>query len=394
MADGLRWQAGWCGRLGSPLYEDLLEHAAEDAERGGPVWLVLDAAGAPAQATGVDAREAGPAADGCAAPPRARGPGARAGALLPLERWDARCPAARTGSDRHGRAASAPCCRSSCRGRSRRTRWAAPPRCWSASSPSPAETGLPLRVLEIGASAGLNLRWDRYRYTGPAGEWGDPGSPVEIAEAFTGERPPLDVRPPVVERRGCDPHPLDPDLRGHPAHAALLHLAGPAAAVHAVARGARLRPVDAGRGRAGGGRRMARGRAGRAAAGRRDGRLPLGRAAVSGRGGDRGAVAHARRGRRPRPARRATGVAEPRGRSRPGRRAADDLARRRGAAARPRKLPRPAGEVGRRAATKYGRLLLVPLARAGGTRSRTPASRAARRAPRRCRARTARRSRA
>ena len=72
------------------------------------------------------------------------------------------------------------------------------------------QTGLPLRVLEIGASAGLNLRWDRYRYAGPAGEWGDPASPVEIAEAFTGERPPLDVQPSVVERRGCDPNPLDP----------------------------------------------------------------------------------------------------------------------------------------------------------------------------------------
>jgi hypothetical protein len=72
------------------------------------------------------------------------------------------------------------------------------------------DTGLPLRVLEIGASAGLNLRWDRYRYTGPVGDWGDPGAPVEITGAFAGDRPPLDVRPDVTERRGCDPTPLDP----------------------------------------------------------------------------------------------------------------------------------------------------------------------------------------
>ena len=186
------------------------------------------------------------------------------------------------------------------------------------------QTGLPLRVLEIGASAGLNLRWDHYRYTGPAGEWGDPDSPVEIAEAFTGQRPPLDLRPSVVERRGCDPHPLDPASGGHPPHPPLVYVAGPTAAVHAVACGARLRPIDAGRGRAGGCRRMAGGHVGRACARRRDRRVPLRRAAVPGRGWDRGVVAHARRGRRARRARRATGVAEPRGRSRSGRGAADD----------------------------------------------------------------------
>jgi hypothetical protein len=72
------------------------------------------------------------------------------------------------------------------------------------------DTGLPLHTLEVGASAGLNLRWDCYRYTGPAGEWGDRDAAVHITEAFTGGRPPLDVRPEVVERRGCDPAPLDP----------------------------------------------------------------------------------------------------------------------------------------------------------------------------------------
>ena len=37
------------------------------------------------------------------------------------------------------------------------------------------QTGLPLRLLEVGASAGLNLRWDRYFYTAPGGIMGRPG---------------------------------------------------------------------------------------------------------------------------------------------------------------------------------------------------------------------------
>jgi hypothetical protein len=72
------------------------------------------------------------------------------------------------------------------------------------------ETGLPLRLLEIGASAGLNLRWDCYRYEGEGWSWGDPGSPVVLRDRFADGRPPVEVRPGVVLRRGCDPAPLDP----------------------------------------------------------------------------------------------------------------------------------------------------------------------------------------
>jgi hypothetical protein len=76
-------------------------------------------------------------------------------------------------------------------------------------------TGLPLRILEIGASAGLNLRWDRYRYElgtswepGDAG-WGDVNSAVRFVNFFD-VPPPLDQAAEVVERRGCDVAPLDP----------------------------------------------------------------------------------------------------------------------------------------------------------------------------------------
>ena len=42
------------------------------------------------------------------------------------------------------------------------------------------DTGLPLRVLELGASAGLNLNWDRYRYERPGAAFGPAGSPVRL----------------------------------------------------------------------------------------------------------------------------------------------------------------------------------------------------------------------
>src|SRR5262245_4286041 len=36
-----RGQAGWCQRLGSPIYANLLEKSADDLDAGGPVWRVV-----------------------------------------------------------------------------------------------------------------------------------------------------------------------------------------------------------------------------------------------------------------------------------------------------------------------------------------------------------------
>jgi hypothetical protein len=73
-----------------------------------------------------------------------------------------------------------------------------------------AATGLPLRCLELGASAGLNQIWDRYRYElGEGRGWGDPGSPVVLAGAWSGGAPPLDTPVRVAERRACDQAPID-----------------------------------------------------------------------------------------------------------------------------------------------------------------------------------------
>lgn len=72
--------------------------------------------------------------------------------------------------------------------------------------------GLPLRLLEVGCAAGLNLRFDRYHYryaNGPS--WGPSGGP-ELEARGEGEVP-RTLTPPtldVVERHGVDLSPIDP----------------------------------------------------------------------------------------------------------------------------------------------------------------------------------------
>lgn len=72
--------------------------------------------------------------------------------------------------------------------------------------------GRPLAVVELGASAGLNLLWDAYRYDyGAAGSAGDARSPVELRCAPRGvQAPPLpDPAPEVAYRVGIDIRPID-----------------------------------------------------------------------------------------------------------------------------------------------------------------------------------------
>lgn len=71
-------------------------------------------------------------------------------------------------------------------------------------------TGLPLRLLEIGASAGLNLRWDQYRYEAANASWGPPQSAVVFKDSFTGTPLVFNGAVKIAERRGCDLNPIDP----------------------------------------------------------------------------------------------------------------------------------------------------------------------------------------
>jgi hypothetical protein len=71
----------------------------------------------------------------------------------------------------------------------------------------------PLRLLELGASAGLNLRWDHFRYVAsPRWAWGPPRSAVRLEVVFIGELP-FRGACQVDERLGCDPTPIDPTTR-------------------------------------------------------------------------------------------------------------------------------------------------------------------------------------
>jgi hypothetical protein len=65
----------------------------------------------------------------------------------------------------------------------------------------------PLRLLEIGASAGLNLIPDRYAYAAGDRVHGDPASPVRFEEPWSVA---LDAEPHIAARRGCDLDPVDP----------------------------------------------------------------------------------------------------------------------------------------------------------------------------------------
>jgi len=68
--------------------------------------------------------------------------------------------------------------------------------------------GLPLRMREVGSSAGLNLLWDRYRYRLGETAWGPEDSPVRLEPRWEGRSPkPAPIA--VASRRGVDQLPVD-----------------------------------------------------------------------------------------------------------------------------------------------------------------------------------------
>jgi hypothetical protein len=206
IAERFRAQAADCRSLGSPLYGGLLDHTAADLVTGGPAATLLadhlaDRApgllplrllgGVHAHVLSRQAPELAlyyPSVGGTADP----GPDA-----------DLAWPAFRALLHEH----------------------ATTLRPWLDRAPQTNEIGrgvalvgalrhlvaaadLPIRLVEVGASAGLNLRADLAHITGAGTTHGDPASPAQLLDAWRGAAPPTTV-PRVVERTGGDLHPID-----------------------------------------------------------------------------------------------------------------------------------------------------------------------------------------
>ena len=203
IAGRLRGMSGYCaGR--SPLYAVLLERMADDVAAGGPTWDLLgDTADDPPgfvpqlRLLGAVHRLAlrGDAPELAARYPSCGGDGDAAAAwpalraLLTDRRdelvpWLARPPQ----TNEVGRAAVLVV----------------------GMLLVTAATRLPVRLLEIGASAGLNLRLDRFWYEADGMGVGDPASPVRFVDCWEGGRPRFDAPLAVESRAGCDRTPIDP----------------------------------------------------------------------------------------------------------------------------------------------------------------------------------------
>ncbi len=205
IASSFSSQAKRCDTFGSPLYGYLMRRAALDIVRGGPTWTVLDD------------RPPAPVGGDYALPLRLMAGVHR----LALE---GKAPAL---ASHYRRSAGRP-----------------PHGIWPAfidavsehaselrgAMSRPVQTNEPgrsaallggfllagrgtagrLRILELGASAGLNLRWDMFRYEVGKAAWGNPQSPVQLRDFFVAGAPPMQLPATVVERAGCDLNPLDP----------------------------------------------------------------------------------------------------------------------------------------------------------------------------------------
>jgi hypothetical protein len=216
IADGtveaFRLQAHFCHELDSPLYGEFLSRAADDIEAGGPCATLLDGWQGLPMPDALPLRLLGAAhrlvLDG-GAPELARFYPSAGGAPRWPDAWNAlrdliaeRGAELRPALDRQVQTNEI-------------RRSAA---LLGGFLTVAGRAGLPLRLLEIGSSGGLNLCWDRYRYEVAACEaeappaadapfvpvWGEPDAAVVVRSGWHGSREILAHGARVATRAGCD----------------------------------------------------------------------------------------------------------------------------------------------------------------------------------------------
>ena len=199
----LHVQAYGCARAGSPFYAALLERIGADVEAGGPTWNILGPYSAEPPDAAVALRFLG-AVHRLVLEGRAPGLARHYPSVGGDGDPDAAWAALRTLLATHG-AALAPYLER-------------PPQTNEVGRAAAlvggfltiaSERNLPLRLLEIGASAGLHLRFDHYRYETADLAFGDTASPVRFAGLWEGT-PPFDAACTVAVREGCDVDPVNP----------------------------------------------------------------------------------------------------------------------------------------------------------------------------------------
>jgi hypothetical protein len=201
IAEQLQWQADACRMIGSPLYAGLLERATEDVKALGPVWEILRGHEDDPRFSVLGLRLLGAVNRLALTGQEPALADAYRDGRVP-EAWEQlRDALHRNGNELRGSL-------------ERPVQTNEVGRCAAllfGFLTVAAETQLPLRLLEVGASAGLNLRWDRYGYRANGFSWGPGGSAVELAFDLEGRQPTsLPTTVEISSRRGCDAAPIDP----------------------------------------------------------------------------------------------------------------------------------------------------------------------------------------
>lgn len=201
----LRLQGVQCGLMGSPLYETLLAGAADDYEAGGPTYAVLHHEENEPWGSVPSLRLAGAlhrmVLEGRAPELAMHFPSVGGDAGIEGA-WEAARALIESEHDEIKRLVARPV----------QTNEVARAAALVVGIIHAVHTSgvSRIRLLEVGASAGLTLRLDHFRFESGASSIGPADSPVVLDQPWADQAPAVATPWTIVDRQGCDPNPIDP----------------------------------------------------------------------------------------------------------------------------------------------------------------------------------------